>query len=144
VGASVIQERVAQAGLMMSGALASSAVKRSPVTGTTIPSVAPVRVVSAARTGHAEPVFDLTVDGAHEFFANDILVHNSSDLVVYGLREIAALFESGQVAQDEKPRSSADKMHAPTFVEPTISTLAPSDGESDLPPLPEWAEDDDW
>ena len=47
--------------------------------GTRAPSPAPVHVVALIESGRAQDVFDLTIEGAHEFFANGILVHNSMD-----------------------------------------------------------------
>ena len=40
------------------------------------------------------PVYDLTVDGAHEFFANGILVHNSVDAARYGIFTTRSLWQS--------------------------------------------------
>lgn len=45
----------------------------------------PVRVLAVSPTGTREAVYDLTVDGAHEFFANGILVHNSMDALRYAI-----------------------------------------------------------
>jgi intein/homing endonuclease len=40
-------------------------------------------IVSVRPTGTA-CVYDLTVEGAHEFFANGVLVHNCADALRYG------------------------------------------------------------
>lgn len=42
-------------------------------------------VESVTPTGRSVPVYDLTVDGAHEFFANRILVHNCLDACRYAI-----------------------------------------------------------
>jgi hypothetical protein len=47
------------------------------------PEPAAVHVVGVSASGREMPVYDLTVDGAHEFFANGILVHNSMDAARY-------------------------------------------------------------
>lgn len=89
-------------------------------------------------------VFDLTVEDEPEFFANGVLVHNSSDTIVYGHRLIAAMFESGQVTHDAKtspPKNYSDPMglgHA-------IETGFEDDGDDDKQLLApnEWSEDDE-
>ena len=59
--------------------------RRSRSTSTSGPSVVPVRVVSVTPTHRNETVFNLTVDGTPEYFANGILVHNCA---VYGVRNL--------------------------------------------------------
>lgn len=68
--------------------------------------------------------------------------NHSSDLVVYGLREIATLYESGQVSQDAKPKQQGyvDPMGLDQAallmpdVDPDAEMLAPSEWEeSDWP-----------
>lgn len=44
-----------------------------------------LRVVSVEKTTHSEFVYDLTVDEAHTFFANNILVSNCLDALRYSL-----------------------------------------------------------
>jgi hypothetical protein len=61
-------------GWMTRIASALSAVRRTGRTGT--PRSGPVRVSAAPRPAGTAAVYDLTVDGAHEFFANGLLVHN--------------------------------------------------------------------
>jgi hypothetical protein len=67
---------------------------------------APPTTPGCART---EPVFDLSVEGEHEFFANGVLVSNSTDTLIYARRLIAHMFESGSVSQDSAPRPDAYK-----------------------------------
>lgn len=64
----------------------------------TVP-VALLHVVGVTRSVVAK-VYDLTVDGEPEFFANGVLVHNSTDTLIYGRKLVAHLFESGAVSQD--------------------------------------------
>ena len=42
-------------------------------------------------------VFDLSVEGEHEFYANGVLVSNCSDALIYSRLVISKLFESGNV-----------------------------------------------
>lgn len=65
----------------------------------------PVLVV-AVRAARKRPVFDLQIDGCHEFFANGILVHNSG-----AFNKLAALY--GAIASIPKRSSSpgADPAH---------------------------------
>lgn len=67
--------------------------------------------------------------------------NHSSDLAVYGLRLVANMFESGQVAQDVKPtpQSYSDPMGLEPGIGPDDQV---GDEESLLAPR-EWAEDDD-
>lgn len=46
---------------------------------------APVRVLASRAANRTAPVFDLTVEHAHEFFANGVLVHNSMDSARYAV-----------------------------------------------------------
>jgi hypothetical protein len=50
----------------------------------------PVRVLFGVPVSGRHPVYDLTVDGCHEFFANGILVHNSMDQMRYVCRYVDA------------------------------------------------------
>jgi len=69
--------------------------------------------------------------------------NHSSDLVVYGLREIAAMFESGRVAQDPKTKA-AETYSDPMGLAPGIDSAEPDDNEEGLRAPLEWTEDDDW
>lgn len=44
-----------------------------------------MRIVSVENTRRREPVYDLTVDEAHDFFANGILTLNCMDALRYSL-----------------------------------------------------------
>jgi hypothetical protein len=66
--------------------------------------------------------------------------NHSSDLVVYGLREIATLFESGQVAQDAKPASSG--YSDPMGLDPRIAMVPDAKDDAMLAPS-EWTDDED-
>lgn len=50
--------------------------------------IKPIKVVSVEETTRFEFVYDLTVDEAHTFFANDILVLNCMDSIRYGMEGI--------------------------------------------------------
>lgn len=50
--------------------------------------VAPVRVLSVYPSGKAEKVYDLTVDDAHDFYANGILVLNCVDALRYSVMDL--------------------------------------------------------
>jgi hypothetical protein len=76
---------------------------RCGATGTADRCAARLHVLDVTPTGKVEPVFDLTVDGDHEFFANGVLVHNSSDGLIYSDRLVAGLFESGVVEHEAPP-----------------------------------------
>lgn len=60
----------------------------SDLTGTQSLFIAQDRVLSVDNSGIADKVYDLTVDGEHEFFANGILVHNCMDALRYSLTPI--------------------------------------------------------
>lgn len=68
--------------------------------------------------------------------------NHSSDTLVYGRRLIAAMFESGQVAQDEKPKT-ASAYRDPMGLAPGIGTEGQGDDEEALLAPREWVEDDD-
>lgn len=44
-----------------------------------------MRVASVCRAARRANVYDLTVEGAHEFFANGVLVSNSMDAIRYAV-----------------------------------------------------------
>lgn len=64
---------------------ACSAVHHSPSVGTARQLAAPVHVVSVSRGSEKKQTYDLTVEGAHEFFANGVLVHNCIDAMGYAI-----------------------------------------------------------
>lgn len=76
---------------MMRSVAVPSAVLRSASTDLRIRSAAPVSVVSVSDAGRA-PVFNLQVDGVHEYFANGVLVSNS---LRYGLMACMAIPDFG-------------------------------------------------
>jgi hypothetical protein len=55
------------------------------VTDTQGAHVVPVRVERVSNTRRTAPVYDITVAGVHEFFANGVLVHNCMDSLRYAL-----------------------------------------------------------
>jgi hypothetical protein len=69
-----------------------------------------IRVISVRPTGRSERVFDLTVEGEHEFFANGVLVHNCNDYLNFAfvklyrqpareVMEVRAVYPTGQTIQ---------------------------------------------
>lgn len=62
------------------------AAKRSTETSTSGKNFVPVRVSRVTQTQIVEPVYNLTVENQHEYFANGILVSNS-DAMLYAWRE---------------------------------------------------------
>lgn len=52
---------------------------------------APVYVVGVSKVAQRQTVYDLTVAGAHEFYANGILVHNSMDALRYLVAGVLAV-----------------------------------------------------
>jgi hypothetical protein len=70
-------------------------------------------VVAVVPTGSSAPTFDLTVEDEHEFFANGVLVHNSSDTLIYARKLVARMYEAGLVVRESDsraPMSYADPM----------------------------------
>jgi hypothetical protein len=56
----------------------------------------PTSVISICLLNQSAPVYNLEVEGAHEFFANGILVHNCLDALRYA---ISWLTEPGERAE---------------------------------------------
>jgi len=69
----------------MSIGSAQTVIAPSPLTNTAIPSAVVANVVSVLDSGIQPEVWDLTVEGEHEFFANGILVHNCIDATRYAI-----------------------------------------------------------
>jgi hypothetical protein len=67
-------------------ARSANAVSRS--TSTQKPFVAQRAVLGCSPAGTSAPVYDLTVDGEHEFFANGVLVHNCLAAAKYMIRKV--------------------------------------------------------
>jgi hypothetical protein len=65
--------------------------------------VGTVRLVGRSLEARAVPVFDLTVEDQHEFFANGILVHNCVDSLRYSLIHMAGL-RRAQIYQETSQR----------------------------------------
>lgn len=57
----------------------------TPSASTATPSEGHARltVLDVTKLLRRQPVFDLTIDGVHEFVANGVLVHNSMDALRY-------------------------------------------------------------
>jgi len=62
-------------------------VKRSSQTNMRAPCFAVVPVLNVSKTDRVEVVYDLTVEDAHDFFANGILVLNCMDSLRYGMTQ---------------------------------------------------------
>jgi hypothetical protein len=54
-------------------------------TSTPTPNAVVGRVLSVCDYGKADFVYDLTIDGQHEFYANGVLVHNCIDALRYAI-----------------------------------------------------------
>lgn len=80
VATTVEQRQDAAPVSMMKLAPANDAAKSSPSTSTKRHGTAPVHVVAVFATTEKMPVYNLTVEGAHNYFANGILVHNCDAL----------------------------------------------------------------
>lgn len=125
-----------------SSSSANSAATRSSATASPATRVSALRPVSTATANSvAEPVYDLTVDGAPEFFANGVLVHNSADTACYARKLIAHLFEIGSVAGEQKPPTARRDRH---HVEPDPDDARPADTAWWLTPSAAFEEDDRW
>lgn len=85
--ASAMRVPVATPASTTRSAPAPSATTSSASIGTAASDAALDRVASVTRTGLFAPVYNMSVAGDPEFFANDILVHNCSDAALYGWRD---------------------------------------------------------
>lgn len=75
----------ARMGLTTKSEFVSFVGNHSPQTNTAMCGLAPVPVDAVSNGGMRDKVYDLTVDGEHEFFANGVLVHNCIDAIRYAL-----------------------------------------------------------
>lgn len=75
-------------------------------------SIAHDRVRCVERTGRVETVYNLTVEGEPEFFANDVLVHNCSDGALYSYRHLVP-----RRLEPLKVRPDADSPEFPAWEE---------------------------
>lgn len=51
--------------------------------GVPVPSISTVSIKSVSKLATREPVYDITVEGVHEFFANGIVVHNCDEVAAW-------------------------------------------------------------
>lgn len=72
---------------------ASNAGLSSESIGTRTRSFAPGRVSTVRALGRSEPVYNLTVEGEHEYFANGILVANCADAFLYLCRTMLPKYD---------------------------------------------------
>ncbi len=70
---------------MMKTGHASTAVQLSESTSTAAHAHAPVRVLAVSKAEQRQAVYNLTVAGTPEYFANGVLVHNCMDAGRYGI-----------------------------------------------------------
>lgn len=94
---------VATVVLMTCRETASFAVKPSSSIATQSKSSAGARVLSVAPSGRTVAVFNITVEGEHEYFANGLLTHNC-DAALYAWRDAqhyAAPIQHGPARQDD-------------------------------------------
>jgi hypothetical protein len=78
----------------------ANAVNSSLVTNTVNPRTVRGRVLIITDAGIADKVYDLTVEDAHEFFANGILVHNCIDALRYGCEAARKITEKKEINPD--------------------------------------------
>jgi hypothetical protein len=97
--------------LIMSQECVPVVVSHSSSTDTATKNFAVGRVLTVVESGKASKVYDLTVEGEHEFFAGGILVHNCIDAARYAL---------------EGARRA--KGNAPVVVKPTIHHINHAQG----------------
>lgn len=95
VAGNVLQRTEEKAGLIMPYLPVSFAGKNLQETNTQKCDFAAGRVQTVEYAGKRNKVFDLTVEGQHEFIANGILVHNCIDAVSYSLDEYKGLYNAG-------------------------------------------------
>lgn len=69
-----------------------------------------MKVVSVEKTGRAEYVYDLTVDEAHDFFANNLITRNCMDSIRYSLEPFINKAK-GKVAEAKGGQPSAPQSH---------------------------------
>lgn len=113
---------------MTSTSPAASAGARSGATGTASPSTAHDRVSLVTPTGLALPVYNLAVEGVHEYFANGILVANCSDAALYGWRHAA----NWLARPDVGPRTAEETMQAEeSHYEQQVDRVAEQDDDDD-------------
>ena len=74
--------------MIMSRETANGAAANSNPISTQSPSIVRARVLAVQDHGIVERVYDLTVDGEHEFFASGILVHNCVDALRYAVGKL--------------------------------------------------------
>jgi hypothetical protein len=98
------------------------------------------RVTSCRATEKTEPVYDLTVDDEHEFFANDVLVHNCIAALKYLPRHIECNKNPSPplwVTQPDAQRGIADMVSKPSGVaqlpDATMRTMRKAFGQA-----PKW------
>ena len=92
-------------------ASAGDAASRSRSTAIAEHGLAAVSVVSVCAAGESR-VYDLTISGVHEFFANGLLVHNSLDTLGYLLITVFPVMGTPAAAKTTPPRGGARK---PTY-----------------------------
>ena len=107
---------VGTVGSITRSASALSVEQRSSAIGSSAPAVVRRRVDSVEPTGRVELVYNLTVEGEHEYFANGILVKNS-DAAIYARRRAAHKF-AGEGQAPEPPRPEAGERRRPVVNEP--------------------------
>lgn len=98
-------------------------------TNTWRPLLALVHVVCVEDAGHGA-VYDLTVDGEHEFFANGILVHNC-DLLKYLCSRRPRFIDNGAQHRSNEPQEVAVVDHAKIAYEKAYDDFVGHGGTTD-------------
>jgi hypothetical protein len=105
----VLQRREDRAAMITNAIPAQSASGSSVAIAMTIPNTVHARVLRVHQTGRVEPVYNLRVDGANEYFAGGLLVHNC-DAVLYGHRRACHWLPVPE--KKKTPRPNTEEWHA--------------------------------
>jgi hypothetical protein len=108
-------------------------------TDTRSPSTAPDRAIRVTPTGYAAAVYNLAVDGIHEYFANGILVANCSDAGLYQWRHMTNWLARPDVGpQSPEDRLAAEGVAAEKQLDQHYSAPKRDDGWEDVDEMGGW------
>ena len=93
---------------MMSCVPASGAAWTTEPADSSVVATAPDRVRRVTATNESAPVFNLSVRGTPEYFANGILVHNCSDAALYAFRYARNFLEEPE--ETVRPKTSEEQL----------------------------------
>lgn len=89
-------------------------------------------VIKVERTGRHEYVYDLTVDEAHDFFANGILVSNCMDSLRYAKSKLMGKGKGLVIETGESPVITSTEPHTIKRLQPCSRVYSTYDDESRL------------